>query len=144
MQIRPRHVAPFLVAVLLLDLGGLALRWSSPDRAKVAATAVPAAPSAPAVEATASADPAGAAPGAAPGERAIKPAPEVFDGPLPSGAVRACSAHPGPPASGGTWAVIIGINDYPGSGPTTWPRRSTTRVTWTSPFPVTAWRPTTG
>jgi hypothetical protein len=49
-------------------------------------------------------------------ERPIAAAPDHFDGELPPGAGNACAGErPGPPASGGTWAVIVGINDYPGN-----------------------------
>ena len=52
-----------------------------------------------------------------PGEVAIVPPPETFDAP-------AATAAPPPPtllnaagtSSGGTWAVVIGIDDYPGNG----------------------------
>jgi hypothetical protein len=59
----------------------------------------------------------GTAATAAPSGRPIAPAPDHFDGELPAGAGAGCSgARPGPPASGGTWAVVVGINDYPGGG----------------------------
>ena len=57
------------------------------------------------------------APPPAPGEVVIAPPPEHFDGPAPAPA-------PAPPAlrrpsaaapSGGVWAVMIGIDDYPGT-----------------------------
>ena len=54
---------------------------------------------------------------AAPGERAIVPPPAVFDAPAPPPApppkeLRAANAAP---RTGGVWAVMIGIDDYPGS-----------------------------
>jgi hypothetical protein len=57
-------------------------------------------------------------PGPAPvGERVIAPAPDTFDGPPAAGATAPCVGdRGGPPAGPGTWAVIVGINDYPGSG----------------------------
>ncbi|HUQ62629.1 MAG TPA: caspase family protein [Acidimicrobiales bacterium] len=52
-----------------------------------------------------------------PPQRPIAPAPEQFDGELPPGAAEACAGERlGPPASAGTWAVTVGINDYPGNG----------------------------
>ena len=59
------------------------------------------------------------APPPEPGEVAIVPPPPQFDEPPappvpPPPALRAPLA-PGTPQSSGTWAVIIGINDYPGS-----------------------------
>ncbi len=49
------------------------------------------------------------------GERLIGAAPDHFDGAPAPGTAAACVARPGPPASAGTWAVIVGIDDYPGS-----------------------------
>jgi hypothetical protein len=43
-------------------------------------------------------------------------APDHFDGALPAGAGTCSGQRAGPPASGGTWAVSVGINDYPGDG----------------------------
>lgn len=47
----------------------------------------------------------------------IAPPPEQFDGPAPSAAPPAALARrvKGAPTADGTWAVVIGINDYPGS-----------------------------
>jgi len=49
------------------------------------------------------------------GERLIGAAPDHFEGAPPPGVAAGCETRPGPPPSGGTWAVIIGIDDYPGS-----------------------------
>lgn len=53
--------------------------------------------------------------GPSPGDVAIAPAPERFDGPPPAPKPPprqlASRVSPGP----GTWAVIVGINDYPGT-----------------------------
>lgn len=52
----------------------------------------------------------------APAERVIQPPPEQFDGGPAGGASRSCGTRPAPTPAGGTWAVIVGINDYPGGG----------------------------
>ncbi|HEV7887390.1 MAG TPA: caspase family protein [Acidimicrobiales bacterium] len=61
---------------------------------------------------------AAAAPAGLPGDVAISPPPDQFDGPAvteaPPGAL-ARGRFPGVVPSGGTWAVMIGINNYPGS-----------------------------
>ncbi len=50
------------------------------------------------------------------GERVIDAAPDHFEGAPAPGTTTTCAARSGPPASAGTWAVIVGIDDYPGSG----------------------------
>ena len=49
-------------------------------------------------------------------EQVIASAPERFDGPPAKGTPPALlSAPPTRPGAGGTWAVMIGVNDYPGT-----------------------------
>ena len=56
---------------------------------------------------------------APPGDIAIAPPPEQFDGPAPPPAPRPRALNSGRfsrvTPTGGTWAVMIGVNDYPGS-----------------------------
>lgn len=56
---------------------------------------------------------------AAGGDRPILPPPKRFDGPasppVPPPAALRRSGPPGAPTGTGVWAVVIGINDYPGS-----------------------------
>ena len=63
-------------------------------------------------------NPGTAAPATDPSDRVIAPPPEVFDGsPAPSTPPPAALAvHQGPVVpAGGVWAVVIGIDDYPGT-----------------------------
>jgi hypothetical protein len=47
------------------------------------------------------------------GDRAILPPPDHFDGPPPA-SLGGCHVNGDAPPSGGVWALIVGINDYPG------------------------------
>ena len=68
------------------------------------------------------AEPAPAAPRPAVVEAVMTPPPPVFDGPAappappPPALVAPARQLATGPATGGTWAVIVGINDYPGQG----------------------------
>jgi Caspase domain len=52
------------------------------------------------------------APVQATGERVIEPPPDNFDGAAAGPA--SCAARGAPQPGGGTWAVIVGVNNYPG------------------------------
>lgn len=119
-KLRPGHVAPVVAILLVVAFGRLAFGPSAegPAIRAHAVTAVAPIGVAPARDSAeiAQAD-APAAPIDASGGRPIEPAPESFEGPPPAG-VTSCGERPRPESStpGGTWAVIVGINDYPGGG----------------------------
>lgn len=121
-----------VVALLVLGAGAASTRPTAGSAGGVplglavsSGLAVPPALDSPLVAAAAPAPPGVAesprpAPPAGPGEAVITPPPVVFDAPPPPPpppppVLSLPPPPPGSPQSSGTWAVIIGINDYPGS-----------------------------
>jgi hypothetical protein len=122
-----------VIALFVLGIGAVATHpagQAGPDPSVPAGLAVSSVLSTPPMAAPAITAPPTAEPAASPSEEArpappvaevqIAPPPPVFDAPPappppPPPELRVPLPAPGAPQSSGTWAVIIGINDYPGT-----------------------------
>jgi len=107
-QLRPLVLASLAALLGVAGVARVVADMHDPHRTGQPRSTAASSPAAP--------DPIAALAPAPPGERLIDAAPDHFEGAPAPGATAACAARSGPPASAGTWAVIVGIDDYPGSG----------------------------